>query len=816
MATDPGFGGTALLRVAGVPMTWWLAGANPELFGLLRRLDRAEERYRRLAGRVADRIGHELVPAPRLSAAERATALAVRRALHNGGRMLAAQYRQLAGHTPDGPLATGLARLHVLGVRLDGLRERTAAAVAHEERRLYAVAWDLVRTSPVAAQALWTANPETYHDIERRVERGDSWSAKRMRQRADYLWRMLTRATTKTTPRGWFAHVALVDVEPDAPGAGQVADPLTPRAVGARLTLHCLENLHLARPDLQASSGTRVALAPLHLDDGDVLRVWAVDAAAPDEITELTLRRTPLLEALRAALPGPPRPLDAVAHALVPGGPGPARAFLAHLVELGVLQVSRPLEERFASWAPGPVSVREAAPGRADGYVDAYRRADGPLSGSAVAALGEAARHALRVYGLIHADAVPGEPPPVPGVTEDPRPILEVAADHLRDEPAGTAHPHDHGDWRPPVHPDSGYAALLAELTDRFAAGGPVDLSPSLLTRLGAPDGPLAWPLDCMVRPLAADEGALAVLESLGPAGVIDARFGDGATRVYGELPAARAYRTFLDTLAHRTGMPLVELLVPPLSEVAANAVRRPLYTPWWTGDPDLSTYSRAAGGTAGYLPLRDITVRLVDGRVWAEVPGRRIWPMYHATRTVPTAWRAVTRLLRRATPYPMPPLPHRSSILAAFPDRDASPRVTIGGLVIACAQWRFGAGDLWQRGGSTLEKARALDRLRARAGLPRWVMVRRLSGRQAYPCDLESLRSIRLLERAAEAAPGFLLEEMLPAPDRLLVADPVHPDAGRLAAQLVLRLPVDESPTAMAARVAAAVTGDIRSPVPA
>jgi hypothetical protein len=825
MRTEAGFGATALLRVAGVPMTWWLAGANPDLFALLRRLDRAEDRYRRLAARAADRIGQELVPSPALTAGERATALAVRRSLHNGGQVSTGECLKLvrcASTPPTGSIATDVARLRILSVRLEGLRERAAAAVADEEQRLYSIAWELVHTSPVAAAAVRLANPETYRDIQLRVDRGDSWSGKRMRQRADYLWRMITRATTKTTPRGWFAHVALVDT---APGGADMAAlsqgfPLTPYDVGDGVTLHCLENLHLARPDLAGPAGAgsdpRVALAPLLLDDGDLVRVWAIDPTEPDEITELTVRRTALLAALRRMLPGAPQPLDEVAHGLLPGRPDAARTFLTRLVELGVLQVSRPLAEHFVRWsADAPaVSVRELER-NGDGFVDAYRHAHGTLSGTAVAALAEAARQALRVYGLVHADAVAEQMPPMVGVPDEPRPVLDVVAEHLRDETAGTAHRHEHGDWREPAHPDSAYARLLAQLANRFTAGGPAEIPPSLLTEVGAPDAALAWPLDCMVRPLAPEEGALAVLESFGPAGVIDARFGDGADQVYGGLPAARAYRAFLDTLELRTGMRLVELLVPPLSRVAANAVRRPLYTGAWTGDPDLSTYCRAATSTAEYVPLRDITVRLVDGRIWAEVHGRRIWPMYHATRTVPAAWRAVTRLLRRASPYPLPPLPHRSSILAAFPDRAATPRISIGGLVIACAQWRVGAADLWDPAESMLAKVRAMDRLRARAGLPRWVMVRQRNGRQAYPCDLESVRSVRLLERTAASASAFVLEEMLPAPDRLLVADPVHPGAGRLAAQLVLRLPVHESPPAMARRIAVAVTGDIRTPVP-
>jgi hypothetical protein len=57
---------------------------------------------------------------------------------------------------------------------------------------------------------------------------------------------------------------------------------------------------------------------------------------------------------------------------------------------------------------------------------------------------------------------------------------------------------------------------------------------------------------------------------------------------------------------------------------------------------------------------------------------------------------------------------------------------------------------------------------------------------------------------------------EMLPAPDQFPVIDRAHNSGDRLAAQLQLRFPCDESVTAMATRIAPAVLAALGSPSPA
>jgi hypothetical protein len=158
------------------------------------------------------------------------------------------------------------------------------------------------------------------------------------------------------------------------------------------------------------------------------------------------------------------------------------------------------------------------------------------------------------------------------------------------------------------------------------------------------------------------------------------------------------------------------------------------------------------------------------------------------------------------AAPLPIRWSPWRlCNSLDALPGRDFMPRITVGdGLVLSCAQWRIALEHLWDTTSSTLSKARALERFRRRWQLPRWVFVSRDSGSKPVACDLESLRAIRLLERASlDAKSAILVVEMLPAPDKLLVADHAHHDGDRLVSEILLRLPCDESPTEMAARLA-------------
>lgn len=115
-----------------------------------------------------------------------------------------------------------------------------------------------------------------------------------------------------------------------------------------------------------------------------------------------------------------------------------------------------------------------------------------------------------------------------------------------------------------------------------------MDLDDELLDTLGAPPARTAlppWPLDCLLRPLPGP-GPVAVLETASPAGVLDARFAGALHTLYGGYDNLQRYQAFLTAVERLSGARFVELLVPPLAGRAANAVRRPVITGWWTGIP--------------------------------------------------------------------------------------------------------------------------------------------------------------------------------------------------------------------------------------
>ncbi|WP_237331658.1 hypothetical protein [Streptomyces mexicanus] len=152
-----------------------------------------------------------------------------------------------------------------------------------------------------------------------------------------------------------------------------------------------------------------------------------------------------------------------------------------------------------------------------------------------------------------------------------------------------------------------------------------------------------------------------------------------------------------------------------------------------------------------------------------------------------------------------------------ALPERDRLPRLTAGGaLVLAPATWRIDRGRLWRPGDDLLTKVRVLALLRRATGLPRHGFARTTPGGKPVPVDFASLTAIHLIERlcARQAGSALLVEEMLPAPEDLLVRDALHGGA-TVAAQLLLRLPHDAGADRLAAAAADALMRDDRHDVP-
>ncbi|HEX4700619.1 MAG TPA: lantibiotic dehydratase, partial [Pseudonocardiaceae bacterium] len=382
--------------------------------------------------------------------------------------------------------------------------------------------------------------------------------------------------------------------------------------------------------------------------------------------------------------------------------------------------------------------------------VDVYRRSATGIAESYATRLAELVHLGLRALaltgGTVAAPALPAQLGP------RPRLLPDLATER----------------WVP-VALAPGRGPLDRWIGEHADGADSIDLDVDTLDRLGAPTPTVDWPVDCLVRPIRAHDGPVAVLDRICPAGVLDAQFASAMRDLYPRVPQADEYRRFLCEIGARAGIPVVEVLVPPTTA--------PTYSSWWTGDP------ARAGQPGIYVSPARITLRTDAGQVIAEVDGRRIWPVGHTTHAAPPPWDRLSALLMLASPQPP-----AWSWRPVCPDRDHVPRITVGGgLVVSVERWRLPCGQLWQRRDRPLDKVTALLRLRRRHGLPRWVTVAAADG--PVVLDLDSLRSIPVIERLASRGVTCLdVSELLPNPNQLPVRD--ESAGGASVAELVLRLP--------------------------
>jgi hypothetical protein len=813
--------GSALVRAAGLPVQMWLAAADPGLFAAVRRLEVAERDYRQVAAVLAGRIGTELVPGRELSTAERRLVLGMRRGLHRGVVITAEDCRwleKLAVRRGEASFTAELTHAERLAVDVSRLRAEAAVAIEDENQRLLGAPWELLCSDAAGRRMLADPTLAPVRDIAERLAKGEPWTSKRMRRRSEYLWRMIGRAAAKTTPRGWLGQVALASVESArASSEDPRSDELALVAVAA---VEWTENVHASRAAAAAGLPDQdawLSLAPLQRSEpGGQLQVWAIDPAAARVLRTWRMRRTAALEAITDELrEGPVRMRDLCGHASADARQrATTRAFISRLAGMGVLQVSATPRRVREPWrALGPQAPDEQVTGT--GFIDVYR-------GTAGAAALDSGRlqHAIeqlqRLRWLMRADAPHAASRLAGRLGPRPRPLLEVFAEELAaqsqrpPEPAGR---HLHGAWPHPQTAGSSYARLLETIAAQASTGSPAadaacaDISAAMLDALGAPQECLSWPIDATIR---TSGSQLCVLDNTAPAGLLDARFIETLDWLQGPVPHAVAYREFLAELERLSGVRSVELLIPPLTGHAANAIRRPLYAGAWTGDSNPDIYSPAWQGNAEFLPLAALTLRRSGDQVLVTAGGRPLCVLYHATRTPLGPWKSLANLLLRDSPqWQVRTCPLRCS-LAVVPGLDFLPRITIAGsVVISVAQWRICGDELWDRDAPELVKVRELIRLCQRRGLPRWVFVSGQPGAKPRPCDLESLRALRLLEQAAaDGPPGLLLEEMLPAPPSLGLEDRSGEPGDRIAAELMIRLPNEAGMSVLAARLAASAAG--------
>lgn len=211
-----------------------------------------------------------------------------------------------------------------------------------------------------------------------------------------YLWKIIDRAATKSTPRDWHGHVALLSI---SSGTTELASVVVTDEVA---TVWC-ENIHSRQqvisncPLGNADSKIRLAVTPLHWEGNDHLQFWVVDRDDPARMVEVQMRRTSLLDLIYTTLASGAKSLEEFEAAILPEPDEEQRdllrKFTEHLIDLGVLQVSSLPRDHLESWRLlGP---RTAAGYRAcltgggassasepsvpdnlkrDGFLDVYRR----------------------------------------------------------------------------------------------------------------------------------------------------------------------------------------------------------------------------------------------------------------------------------------------------------------------------------------------------------------------------------------------------------------------------------------------------------
>lgn len=796
-----GFAGSSILRVSGIPARYWLLGSNPALFSRVACLRSREDARKRNALDLADRIGQGLIPDDRLSSEDRRFLLALRRKLYRLNPIETSVSERLWRINQQlgdqGRLFHDLTEWVQSEEAIITARSDLDHLVQQEQHRLQGIPNFLRSNSPVARAIL----PPPGEPRDTVV----GLASKEARGRLEWEWNLITRAATVTTPRGWFSHVALLPVR-DRLSSEELS-------LSADFATFWTENVRKARLRSQQTSKewpyllSTLALNPLHWRTVDKLVIYVTEG--PGGPVRVSLPRTDELDALFNQLGQVKtfRQLAIVLGCSSVDERSTLRRILRDLQSIGVVQPYYAATSRFSRVdVPNPrLSGKRHAP-QDDGWIDVYRFTRGTLSPHMTAAIQEDVGIVWHTLQMLRESSNQGIATPLEASgrtwTFD-----EILATELGSEDSSSE-----GKQNSQAAPDQGgsstgnsNAPLDSIVT---TADGRVLINKPIVSGSESELPAFDWPLDCLVRLPAPGSGHPVLIEEIRPAGQLDARFHAALCDLHGTLAHADAYREFLRRLEELTGAIFVEVLAPPLLDQAANAVRRPLYTSAWTGDPHAAAYFAKGSGTAQFLPLNHIQLqRAPSGHLVAHAHGQMVWPIHHATRTFSKPWDQIARLLLAASPLPAY-FPggalsrHIRSQLFGTAGRSI-PRVsTRSGTVISPQRWEIPIVELWDQRAPLREKLLGLSRFRDKYVLPRWVLPSSDKHESAIACDLESLLSIRQLERVADGQESISLDEMVPSPEDAVVSDEAHSHGDRLGAQILLRFPHDETPVAMAERL--------------
>jgi len=777
-----------IVRVSAVPASWWTDAASPGVFSLVRDLDAAESALLHIGPAVAEAIGERLVPNDAANGDERGRMLTVRRRLHGGRPIDQAELSGVASvarRLDEPALAARLDRCAELLDKMAGIEAELDCRLAAERTRLLAIPGRIASASPFATAIFASDDLPGECTLNRK-----SW------RRFARRWDLVSRAAVVATPRGWFSHVTVL----------RPRDSSDPPRVGDGVGVCWTESIRELRRSLMQLSMIgefpAVATNPLSWTEEGYRYAFVLDHL--DEPSCVVLPETEYLAALLQAAKRP-LTLPELSASLGVTNDHERQSlgeYVGQLLQTGILQGS----------APPRMSIRRADPGglapspenevtATGGWVDVYRDGSAGVPEQMIKDLRERTRVALRFLGGVSTPWRSGYGGP---------PNRWTVVDVLKATLARTHQQQGTPAAEDPVALPRSLTPSVAELA-AFLASQPkdadvIDLPLDLASAIGADDATATWPVDCLLRvpdPSVADHGP--VLAEVWPAGTIDSRFADGMREVVGGLPGQAAYREFLRSIEDLTGVRFVEITVPPLSDAADNAVRRPRYTSAWTGDPAAAAYFAGDMMPEEYIPLRDIELIRGPNGYQCNFEGRRLWPCYHATRTFSSPWDNVAHTLLLGSPLAFPKEFRRPDfLLSGLWDTATMPRVVLDGdVVLSPARWRLPSSTFWEPGAPFRERLRALERMRGHVGLPRWVFVSDPEEGARTGVDLESLAALEQINALLKHQTSILVVEMVPTPDELLLADHTHSPASRVTSEFVLRFPADGELGELASQIA-------------
>lgn len=211
--------------------------------------------------------------------------------------------------------------------------------------------------------------------------------------------------------------------------------------------------------------------------------------------------------------------------------------------------------------------------------------------------------------------------------------------------------------------------------------------------------------------------------------------------------------------------------------------------------DYEIPYLGRSGAPLERQLPVGDLELMLQEGRfvLLSSKLGREVIPRLTSAHNFAAAPLGIYRFLcalqgRRDIGWSWGPL-------AGAP---VLPRVVRGRTVLSLAKWNLAKDDLAPLAKDTsVERFRAVQLLRERRALPRWVSL--ADGDNVLPVDLDNIVCVTSLAALVGRRDAAVLVEMFPSPDELVAEGP----EGRFAHEIIV--PFVSTPRAMPQRTARA-----------